>query len=103
VISQLCNSISIRLSMASPQVDYEFVRPASYALTFTDCSEMATEISPPSCKVVLAQNIAKGLLAEVQERLHGLQKKPFLVGFMANEDPAAQTYADWSRKTAKEK
>jgi methylenetetrahydrofolate dehydrogenase (NAD+) len=64
---------------------------------------MATETSPPPCKVVLARNIAKSLLAEVQERRHGLQGKPFLVGFMANEDPAAQMYADWSRKTAKEK
>jgi methylenetetrahydrofolate dehydrogenase (NAD+) len=64
---------------------------------------MATETSLPSCRVVLAQNIAKGLLAEVQERLYGLQEKPFLVGFMANEDPAAQMYADWSRKMAKEK
>jgi methylenetetrahydrofolate dehydrogenase (NAD+) len=64
---------------------------------------MATETSPPSCKVVLVQNIAKGLLAEVQERLYELQEKPFLVGFMANEDPAAQMYADWCRKTAKEK
>jgi methylenetetrahydrofolate dehydrogenase (NAD+) len=64
---------------------------------------MATETSPPSCKVVLAQNIARDLLVEVQERLYELQEKPFLVGFMANEDSAAQMYADWSRKTAKEK
>ena len=64
---------------------------------------MATETSLPSCKVVLAQNIAKGLLAEVQEGLLGLKEKPFLVGFLANEDPAAQMYADWSRKTAREK
>lgn len=64
---------------------------------------MAAESSPPSCKVVLAQNIAKGLLAEVQEGLSGLKEKPLLVGFLANEDPAAQMYADWSRKTATDK
>jgi methylenetetrahydrofolate dehydrogenase (NAD+) len=64
---------------------------------------MASDMAPPSCKVVLAQNIAKGLLAEVQEGLAGLETKPKLVGFLANGDPAAQMYADWSGKTATDK
>jgi hypothetical protein len=64
---------------------------------------MASNSIPPSCKVVLAGTIAKGLLAEVQEGLSGLQKRPALVGFLANDDPAAQMYADWSAKTCIEK
>jgi methylenetetrahydrofolate dehydrogenase (NAD+) len=58
---------------------------------------------PPTCKIILAATIAKGLLAEVKEGLSGLQKKPLLVGFLANKDPAAQMYADWSAKTCIEK
>ena len=60
-------------------------------------------IVPPTCKVVLAGNIAKGLLGEVKEGLSRLDKKPLLVGFLANEDPAAKMYADWTLKTCFEK
>jgi methylenetetrahydrofolate dehydrogenase (NAD+) len=59
--------------------------------------------APPVCKVILAGSIAKGLLEEVKEGLSGLEKKPLLVGFLANKDPAAQMYADWSLKTCVEK
>jgi methylenetetrahydrofolate dehydrogenase (NAD+) len=59
--------------------------------------------APPACKVILAGSIAKGLLEEVKEGLSGLEKKPLLVGFLANEDPAAQMYADWSLRTCVEK
>ncbi|RFU32777.1 hypothetical protein B7463_g3556, partial [Scytalidium lignicola] len=59
-------------------------------------------VVPESCKVVMAGAIAKGLLAEVHESLSKLRSRPLLVGFLANEDPAAQMYADWSAKTAKE-
>ncbi len=58
---------------------------------------------PPTCKVILAATIAKGLLAEVKEGLSELSQKPVLVGFLANDDPAAQMYADWSAKTCIEK
>jgi methylenetetrahydrofolate dehydrogenase (NAD+) len=58
---------------------------------------------PPTCKVVLAGSVAKGLLEEVKEGLSRLDKKPMLVGFLANDDPAAQMYADWSSKTCVEK
>lgn len=58
---------------------------------------------PPTCKVVLAATIAKGLLTEIKEGLSGLNKKLVLVGFLANQDPAAQMYADWSAKTCIEK
>jgi len=58
---------------------------------------------PATCKVVLAGTIAKGLLSEVAAGLSELDFKPKLVGFLANEDPAAQMYADWSAKTCREK
>lgn len=54
-------------------------------------------------KVVLASTVAKGLLAEVAEGLSALSFKPKLVGFLANEDPAAKVYADFSAKTCVEK
>jgi methylenetetrahydrofolate dehydrogenase (NAD+) len=54
-------------------------------------------------KVVLAGTIAKGLLAEVAEGLSKLSIKPKLVGFLANEDPAAKVYAEYSAKTCIEK
>ncbi|GAB7352714.1 hypothetical protein MBLNU459_g3069t1 [Dothideomycetes sp. NU459] len=55
-----------------------------------------------SCKVVLAGNIAKKLQAEVQDGLKKLDKPPHLVGFLANTDPAARMYADWTAKTCAE-
>ena len=56
-----------------------------------------------SCKVVLAGNVAKGLLSEVLDGRNKLDKAPHLVGFLANSDPAAKMYADWTEKTCKEK
>jgi methylenetetrahydrofolate dehydrogenase (NAD+) len=55
--------------------------------------------NPTSCKVVLAANIAKKLQAEVAK----LSRKPHLVGFLANKDPAARMYADWTGKTCIDK
>ena len=56
-----------------------------------------------SCKVVLAGTIAKSLLSEVQDGVRTLRKPPHLLGILANEDPAARMYADWTEKTCKEK
>ncbi|KAI9702074.1 MAG: NAD-dependent 5,10-methylenetetrahydrafolate dehydrogenase [Candelina mexicana] len=55
-----------------------------------------------SCKVVLAGNVAKSLLMEVAEGLQKSEKAPLLVGFLANTDPAARMYADWTKKTCTE-
>ena len=57
----------------------------------------------PTCKVVLANTIVKSLLGEVAQGLTELDFKPKLVGFLANGDPAAQVYAEYSAKTCKEK
>lgn len=64
---------------------------------------MAAPAARTNCKVILAGTIAKGLLSEVADGLSKLTEKPKLVGFLANEDPAAHMYADWSAKTCREK
>ena len=62
----------------------------------------SAEMAQPG-KVILAGTVAKGLLAEVTEGLSKLDFKPKLVGFLANEDPAAKVYAEFSAKTCVEK
>lgn len=52
-----------------------------------------------SCKVVLAGTIAKKMQSEIAEGLRKVSRKPHLVGFLANKDPAARMYADWTGKT----
>ena len=66
---------------------------------------MSTAIGQPStsCKVVPASTIAQGLLEEVKDGLSKLNEVPLLVGFLANGDPAARKYAEWTNKTCKEK
>jgi len=68
-------------------------------------SEPTRSPSPPpaTCKVVLAASVAKSLLSEVKSSLGALGRKPLLVGFLANSDPAAKMYADWTGKTCEEK
>jgi methylenetetrahydrofolate dehydrogenase (NAD+) len=63
----------------------------------------ASTTNTTSCKVVLAANIAKKLAAEVADGLAKLDRKPHLVGFLANKDPAARMYADWTGKTCIDK
>ena len=58
---------------------------------------------PAACKVVLAGVIAKDLMVEVSESLSTVGKAPFLVGFLANRDPAARKYAEWTDRTCQEK
>ncbi|KAI5796546.1 methylenetetrahydrofolate dehydrogenase [Geopyxis carbonaria] len=55
-----------------------------------------------ACKVVLAGSVASKLMAEVRADLAQLGRKPLLVGFLANADPAAKMYADWTKKTCEE-
>ncbi len=68
---------------------------------------MASSEVPKTCKVILADSIAKKMLAEVKETLQGIQgseaSKPTLVAFLANDDPSAGQYAEWSKKTCEEK
>ena len=62
-----------------------------------------TEVNPASCKVILAGTVAKSLLSEVSSGMSKLQHPPHLVGFLANTDPAARKYADWTSRTCTEK
>lgn len=57
----------------------------------------------PTCKVVLAARVASRLLEEVAQGLKVHQSKPLLVGFLANDDPAAKAYAEYSAKTCVDK
>ncbi|KAK4230752.1 methylenetetrahydrofolate dehydrogenase [NAD(+)] [Podospora fimiseda] len=68
---------------------------------------MASQEVPKTCKVILADTIAKKMLAEVKETLAKVQanpnaSKPTLAAFLANDDPAAAQYAEWSKKTCEE-
>ena len=64
-------------------------------------------VAPKTCRVITADTIAKGYLAEVKETLAALQgdspSEPTLAAFLANDDPAAVQYAQWSKKTCEEK
>ncbi|OJJ84687.1 methylenetetrahydrofolate dehydrogenase (NAD(+)) [Aspergillus glaucus CBS 516.65] len=63
---------------------------------------MASQTETPRCKVVLSKHIANGLLAEVHKGVTTLERAPHLVGFLANNDPAALMYAQWTEKTCLE-
>ncbi len=62
---------------------------------------------PKTCTVILADTVAKKLINEVHETLATIQRpddaKPSLAAFLANDDPAAVKYAEWSKKTCEEK
>jgi len=63
-------------------------------------------VSPPIVKianyegVVLAATIAKSFIDEIREHVSKLDPPPKLVGFLANADPAAKMYADFTKKTS---
>ncbi|KAL8760876.1 MAG: hypothetical protein Q9184_002964 [Pyrenodesmia sp. 2 TL-2023] len=63
---------------------------------------MTTQDQTTPCKVVSAGIISKSLQLEVGEGLSRLKREPLLVGFLANKDPAARLYADWTKKACKE-
>ncbi|KAL7927873.1 NAD(P)-binding protein [Trichoderma austrokoningii] len=67
---------------------------------------MASQVAPKTCKVITAETIAKKLLLEVKDTLSKVQEAgsspPTLVAFLANDDPAAVQYAEWSKKTCEE-
>lgn len=50
----------------------------------------------------MASSIAKPFVEEIKQGLQQLNRKPKLVGFLANADPAARMYADWTKKTSEE-
>lgn len=52
------------------------------------------------CKVVPASRIAKKYTDEIKAQTSKLGHKLTLVGLLANKDPAAKLYANWTGKTA---
>lgn len=53
-----------------------------------------------ACKIIPASKIAKSYIQEITDVTSKLNRKPKLVGLLANDDPAAMMYATWTGKTA---
>lgn len=61
-------------------------------------------------RTILASGISKSYSQEIAQKCQTISssimsppgKKPFLVGFLANDDPAAESYANWTKKTCEE-
>ncbi len=70
---------------------------------FAFSSAADNKADPTSCKVVLASMVAKDLLTGVSKGLLRLGETQLLVGFLANTDPAARKYAEWTDRTFREK
>lgn len=51
-------------------------------------------------ETLLAGTVAKPFIEEIKAGVQALNRAPVLVGFLANIDPAARMYADWTAKTA---
>lgn len=56
-------------------------------------------MSQPAGRTILASTIAKQYTEEIVSQVAQLGFRPKLVGFLANDDPAAQMYANWTGKT----
>ncbi|KAK9371156.1 hypothetical protein V1509DRAFT_613771 [Lipomyces kononenkoae] len=52
-----------------------------------------------ACKTILASSVANAYTGEIKKGIEELGRKPKLVGFLANTDPAARMYAEWTGKT----
>ncbi|KAK9322109.1 hypothetical protein V1517DRAFT_324377 [Lipomyces orientalis] len=55
-----------------------------------------------ACKTVLASSVANVYANEIKQGIQELGRKPKLVGFLSNADPAARMYAEWTGKTCEE-
>ncbi|CCE64344.1 hypothetical protein TPHA_0H01380 [Tetrapisispora phaffii CBS 4417] len=62
---------------------------------------MSSAVNPG--RTILASNIAKTFIDEIQNKVLNVKKikpeGPLLVGFLSNDDPAAEMYANWTKKT----
>lgn len=56
-------------------------------------------MSQPAGRTILASTVAKPFVEEITAEVAQLGFRPKLVGFLANDDPAAQMYANWTGKT----
>ncbi|XBW36683.1 hypothetical protein QEN19_002257 [Hanseniaspora menglaensis] len=60
-------------------------------------------------RTILSSTISKSYTQEIAEKSELVRtnvkpngKKPYLVGFLANDDPAAEAYATWTQKTCED-
>lgn len=53
-----------------------------------------------ACRTLLANTVAKPFVTELEKGVNDLGRIPKLVGFLANNDPAAKMYAEWTGKTS---
>lgn len=85
----------------------ELIDLVSLQNCFSHSSSMASSEVPKTCRVLTAETISKSLLQEVRDTLSKIQEsssgKAKLVAFLANDDPAAVKYGEWSKKTCEEK
>ncbi|KAI8812170.1 hypothetical protein BJ742DRAFT_866732 [Cladochytrium replicatum] len=58
-------------------------------------------MEPAHCHVVKANDVAQQFINELREHVSKLPDPPILVGFLANSDPAARKYAEWTGRTCK--
>ncbi|KAL2911972.1 Methylenetetrahydrofolate dehydrogenase [NAD(+)] [Polyrhizophydium stewartii] len=55
-----------------------------------------------ACQVVNAAKVATAFINEVRAAIDASAASPLLVGFLANDDPAARKYAEWTARTCQE-
>ncbi|KAI9483478.1 MAG: hypothetical protein EXX96DRAFT_558323 [Benjaminiella poitrasii] len=55
-----------------------------------------------TCKTVLASKVSASFRNQIKEDIKARNIRPKLVGFLANSDPAAMKYAEWTSKTCAE-
>ena len=53
-------------------------------------------------KTISSALIAEPFLLDIKNQIKALKTAPTLVGFLANDDPAASKYAEWTAKTCSE-
>ena len=53
-------------------------------------------------KKILSSKVAKSYIDEITETIKSFKTPPTLVGFLANDDPAAKKYAEWTARTCLE-
>lgn len=87
--------------MEGGQSELAFVRVENKAAAQTS-SMSVSAVKPGS--TILASKISKEYVDEITKKVHDMKDirpdGPLLVGFLANDDPAAEMYATWTKKTS---
>ncbi|KAJ3410880.1 hypothetical protein HDV05_003135 [Chytridiales sp. JEL 0842] len=55
-----------------------------------------------ACKTILSAEVAASFINDLKVAISKAEEAPLLVGFLANDDPAAKKYAEWTKKTCEE-